>query len=223
MRAVAIVPAFDEEGRVGATVDALRSLDGVEAVVVVDAGSRDATGAEASAAGATVLVSPGRIGKGEALEAGVSRAGSADLYVLADADLGASAARMGPLLDEVRSGRADMAVAVFPAPPSGGFGLVKRMARSLIRRLTGLSPDEPLSGQRVVSDRCLRACRPLARGFGVEVGLTADAARLGFTIREVPVSLEHRFTRKDVPGFVHRGRQGLDAVRAAAPRLLSLR
>jgi hypothetical protein len=57
----------------------------------------------------------------------------------------------------------------------------------------------------------------------VEVGLTADAARLGFRVREMPIALEHRYTKKDLAGFLHRGRQGLDSIRAAAPRVLRVR
>jgi hypothetical protein len=220
---IALVPAFDEEDRIGATVRALRSVAGVDTVVVVDAGSGDGTARAAAGAGAHVVVAPRRLGKGDALEAGLDRSEPADVFVLADGDLGASALRIGPLLDEIASGRADMAVAVLPRPPTGGFGLMKRLARFLIRSVGGLAPTEPLSGQRAVAGRCLQACRPLAGGFGVEVGLTSDAARLGFRVREIPVPLEHRFTTKDLSGFLHRGRQGLDAIRAAAPRILRLR
>ena len=223
MTTLALVPALDEEDRIEATVRALRSVPGIDSVVVIDAGSHDRTATMAAAAGARVMVSPRRLGKGETLEASLDRAGPADLFVLADADLGSSAARIGPLLEHVASGGADMAIAVLPAPPTGGFGLMKRLARALIRIIAGVAPAEPLSGQRVVTGRCLQACRPLASGFGVEVGLTADAARLGFRVMEMPIALEHRFTRKDLRGFVHRGRQGLDSIRAAAPRVLRVR
>jgi glycosyltransferase involved in cell wall biosynthesis len=223
VRTIALVPAFDEEERIGATVLALMSISRIDGVVVVDAGSSDRTAAAAAAAGARVVAAPRRLGKGDALEAGLERTDRADAYVLADADLGASAAGIEPLLDEVEQGRADMAIAVLPSPPTGGFGLMKRLARALIRATGGLAPREPLSGQRALTGRCLQSCRPLASGFGVEVGLTADAARLGFRMREIPVQLEHRYTRKDLAGFLHRGRQGLDATRAAAPRMLRLR
>ena len=43
-RVVALVPAYERADSVAATVDALRALAGVDEVVVVDDGSRDATG-----------------------------------------------------------------------------------------------------------------------------------------------------------------------------------
>ncbi len=55
VRVVALVPARDEADRVGATVAALRSIDAVNEVVVIDDGSQDGTASEALTAGATVL------------------------------------------------------------------------------------------------------------------------------------------------------------------------
>jgi glycosyltransferase involved in cell wall biosynthesis len=220
---LALVPARDEEDRVGETVRALRSIGVVDDVVVVDSGSRDGTVRAALAEGARVLVAPSPLGKGDALEGALWRLPPADTYVFADADLGASASELRPLIGEVAEDRADMAVAVLPEPPTGGFGLVKRGAGWVIRWACGFDPREPLSGQRVLTAACLRACRPVSSGFGVEVGLTIDAVRMGFRVVELPVDLHHRFTRKDLAGFAHRGRQGLDAARAALPRTLALR
>jgi glycosyltransferase involved in cell wall biosynthesis len=191
--------------------------------VVVDDGSRDDTAERAAAAGAGVLRAPRNLGKGGAVERALDLVAPADVYCLADADLADSAAGIAPVLDEVLAGRADLAVGVLPAPPTGGFGLVKRFARAAIRRVAGFRAEEPLSGQRAITRDCLQASRPLADGFGLETAMLADVARLGFRIAEVPVSLGHRFTRKDLSGFRHRARQGLDIARAAAPRLAGLR
>jgi glycosyltransferase involved in cell wall biosynthesis len=220
---LALVPARDEEDRVGQTVRALRSTGVIDDVVVVDSGSHDATARVAASEGARVLVAPAPLGKGDALEGALWRLSPAATYVFADADLGASASEFRSLIREVVEDRADMAVAVLPMPPTGGFGIVKRAAGWAIRRASGFDPREPLSGQRVLTAACLRACRPISCGFGMEVGLTIDAVRMGFRVVELPVDLHHRYTRKDLAGFAHRGRQGLDAARAAVPRALALR
>ncbi len=220
---MALVPARNEGEVVGATVSALRGIPTVSEVVVVDDGSTDETASAALAAGATVLSIPRRAGKGKALEGAFRRLPPADLWLLTDGDLGNSASGMEVLLAEVLEGRADLAVAVLPAQQSGGFGLVKRAARRAIRAASGFEPREPLSGQRAITGKALTACRPVARGFGVETAMTIDAVRRGFRVVEVPAELFHRPTRRDPRGFAHRGRQGLDILLAVVPRLLGLR
>ncbi|GIU99712.1 MAG: hypothetical protein KatS3mg014_1328 [Actinomycetota bacterium] len=220
---VALVAARDEGGRVGDTVRALRAIPGVGQVVVVDDGSTDGTAAEALAAGAVVLRSRRPVGKGGALEGALRRLPPAEVWLFADADLGRSARLLEHLLGPVLAGRADVAIARFPPSGGGGFGLVKRAAAAAIRLLTGYTPSEPLSGQRAVTERALTACRPLARGFGVETAMTIDALRAGFRIVELPLGLSHRPTGKTLRGFAHRARQGLDIALAVAARALGLR
>jgi glycosyltransferase involved in cell wall biosynthesis len=221
MRVTAVVAARNEAGRVGDTVRAILAIPGVDEVVVADGSSADGTAEEALAAGARVLVGPTRDGKGGALEAALDRTEPADLYLLLDADLGATAGEGVALLEAVRSGEADLAVGVLPREPRhGGFRLVKRAAVEAIRRLSGFRAVEPLSGQRAVTSGCLAAVRPLARGFGVEVAMTVDAVRAGFHVIEVPVAMRHEPTGRDLAGFLHRGRQGLDLLRVTLPRAL---
>jgi glycosyltransferase involved in cell wall biosynthesis len=218
---VALVAARDEAGTVRATVQAIRTLSEVDEVVVIDDGSGDDSAREARAAGARVLVAPRNLGKGGALEAALGRLRPADVYLFLDADLGASAKEAEPLLDEVLSGRADLAVGVLPRDPRhGGFRLVKRVAFLTIRILSGFRAAEPLSGQRAATRAVVEGVRPLARGFGVEPAMTIDAVRMGFRVRELPVAMHHAPTGRNLRGFVHRGRQGWDLLAAAIPRAL---
>src|SRR5262249_57130217 len=76
---------------------------------------------------------------------------------------------------------------------------------------------EPLSGQRALSSAAREACFPLAPGFGCEVRMTIDAARAGLRVEERELPLRHRATDRDARGFLHRGRQLLDAVLACGP------
>ena len=71
-RIAAIIPVLDEEGAIG-TVVAAMPRGWVDDVIVVDGGSRDATVAEAGAAGATVLVERER-GYGRACAQGAGAA-----------------------------------------------------------------------------------------------------------------------------------------------------
>lgn len=215
---VALVAARDEEGRIGPSVSALRGF--ATDVVVVDDASTDATSQEASAAGATVLrVDPGR-GKGGALEGALERIGGADVWLLADGDLGETARGLEAIVRIVEAGEADVAIATFPPARAGGFGLVKWASAHAIRVQCGFHAAEPLSGQRALTARAMDAVRPLAAGFGVETAMTIDAVRAGLRVVEVPVDgLDHRPTYRDAPGFAHRARQGWDVARAVWPRL----
>jgi Glycosyl transferase family 2 len=216
---IAVVPARDEAGSVGATVRALEPM--VDEVVVVDDASIDGTAAAALVAGASVLQASRRRGKGRAVEEALRRLEPAEVWLFADADLGSTAARLGPLLAAVREGRADVAIAVFPALAGGGFGIVKGMAARSIGRLTGFEPREPLSGQRALSAKALATVRPLAPGFGLETAMTIDAVRAGLRVVEIPIEgLSHRPTGRGARGFAHRARQGMDILGVVAARAL---
>jgi hypothetical protein len=219
---LALVAARDEEGRIADTVTALRSV--CDEVVVADDGSRDRTAAAAEEVGALVLVVPESIGKGGALEGALARLDPSDAYVLVDGDLGTSAKEAAALLEEVRAGRADLAIGILPRDPRhGGFRVVKRAAATAIQAVCGFRAREPLSGQRALSREAMEAVRPLSPGFGVDVGMTIDAVRAGLRVVEVPVAMEHLPTGRSPAGFLHRARQGLALLGATAPRALGLR
>lgn len=215
-----VVPAYNEADRLPGTLAALRSLDGIAEIIVVDDGSRDGTGEAARGEKTTVLTLPKNRGKGAALQWGVSRVHH-DVVVLLDADLGASAAFAVQLIEPVLAGEADVAVATFAADRPAGFGFVQTLARKGIRSLAGVSLRSPLSGQRAVHRRVLEVVPTFASGFGAEVAFTIDAIRAGFRLREVPVPMSHRETGRDAAGFLHRGRQLWHVARALASRVLT--
>jgi glycosyltransferase involved in cell wall biosynthesis len=216
-----VIPARNEGARVAATVRATKGIPGVDEVVVMADGSTDGTAEEARRAGARVLVASRQVGKGGALEAAVDRSEPADVYVFLDGDVGESADQAARLLEEVLEGRADLAIGLLPREPRhGGFRLVKRFAAAVIERLAAFRAREPLSGQRAVTREVLETVRPLAPGFAVEVAMTIDAVRAGFTVVEVPVEMQHDPTGRDLAGFIHRGKQGLAVLQAATSRLV---
>src|SRR5439155_14400215 len=160
---------------------------------------------------------------GAAVEGALERGVPAAAYLLVDGDVAETAGEAGALLDEVLAGRLDLAIGRLPAQAGGGFGMVKEMAAGVIRSLTGFEAESPLSGQRAITREALWACRPLAGGFGIETAMTIDAVRLGFRVGEVRVDMRHRPEGRSLQGFAHRARQGLDILRAAAPRALRVR
>jgi glycosyltransferase involved in cell wall biosynthesis len=208
------MPAHNEAARIAASVAAARGIAGVTDVVVVDDGSADKTAELARQAGARVVSLPRNAGKGAALNAGLVHVDdAADILLLLDADLGDTAAEGARLLEPIVAGTADMTVgALERTPGSGGFGLVKGLARSGIAHLVGgdFLPGAPISGQRALSRAAWVAATPFANGYGAEVALTVRALWAGLRIIEVPVAMRHAATGRDLAGFLHRGRQFLD-------------
>jgi len=232
-RVACLIPAKDEEQRIGATVTAARNLPGVQIVIVCDDGSKDETSSRASAAGAIVVSHHRNRGKAAAVESAVNGLGvleqrdgrpEAGTLLLLDADLEDSAANCAPLLEPVVTGRADLTIAVLPAQvradgsAPGGFGLVMTTATRGIAELTGWTPTAPLSGQRCLTRRAFELASPLAAGWGMEVGMTIDVLRAGLKITEVEIDLRHRATGTDLGGQLHRAKQLRDVTRALAAR-----
>lgn len=225
MSVIALIPAHNEATRIEATVAGARSVAEIDRVVVIDDASTDGTADLAAAAGAEVLRLDRNRGKGGALQHGLdSVADDADVIALLDGDLGDTAAEVGLLLAPVLAGDADMTIATLPKPPgSGGFGLVKGLARAGIKMLSGFETTAPLSGQRVLSRSAWTAATPFATGYGVEVGLSVRAARAGLRLLEVPTTMTHAATGRDVAGFRHRGRQFVQVLGALARLALGRR
>jgi glycosyltransferase involved in cell wall biosynthesis len=221
---VVIVAAHNEADRIGATLDALnRAFPGTE-IVVADDASTDGTSDVALARGAEVVSRRRPHGKGANVTAAAEAALDRDLgtrapiYVLCDADLGASAGELAPLVAAVEEDSCDLAVAGFRNRVGGGFGFTLGFARWAIERRCGYRASAPLSGQRAMRAAVLRDVLPFAHGYGMETGMTIDAVRAGHRIREVELDLEHRLTGRNLGGFVHRGRQLLDIARAYLAR-----
>jgi glycosyltransferase involved in cell wall biosynthesis len=218
-----IVAARNEADRIGGTLAGLREALPGAALWVADDASTDGTAEAAIVAGGQVVSRRRPHGKGANVTAAAEAALSAEpapaLVLLCDGDLGSCAARLGPLVAAVRSGECDIAVAAFSRRRGGGFGVALGFARWAIRRLGGgLEVKAPISGQRAMRVEVLRATLPFASGYGMEMGMTIDAARAGFRLREYELDLEHRATGRSPRGFLHRGRQLSDFARAYLSR-----
>ncbi|MDO5672714.1 MAG: glycosyltransferase family 2 protein [Actinomycetaceae bacterium] len=211
-RVAVIIPARNEADRIAATVRVCRAIPLVDLMVVVDDGSTDGTQHAARAAGAVTVRHSVNRGKASAMETGSKVVAMRDpvdgpgrLLLFIDADLGESAANCAPLVQAVLEGEADCAIAALPPQQdAGGHGFVTGLARRAIQRITGWTPTQPLSGQRCLTHEAFFSVLPLAGGWGVETGMTIDLLLQGYTVQEVPCDLEHRATKNNFRGYLHR-------------------
>jgi glycosyltransferase involved in cell wall biosynthesis len=223
-----VIPARNEADRIQATATAAMRIPGVALVIVVDDGSKDGTAAAARRSGAVVIRHGRNRGKGAAMETGAKAVALLDQrerrdrprhLLFLDGDLAGTAALAGPLAEPVLAGTADMTIAVFTTTVKlGGHGLVVGLSGAGIRRATGWRPAQPLNGQRCLTRAAFEAARPLARGWGVETGLTIDLLRQGLRVTEVRVDLAHRATGTGLRAQLHRAHQLAGVARALAVR-----
>lgn len=195
-RVLVLMPAFEEESRVGAVVRGALAATPPDAsleVVVVDDGSADATAGRASEAGARVVRLPENRGVGAALKAGfeLARAERFDYLVTIDADGQLDPAQIPSLLGLVRRGEADAAVGSRflrgrPEYMSAG----KAAGLRLLAGAVGLAVDAPLTdlscGVRALNARAIAAARPSFEYDYVQETLLQYFAA-GLRVVEVPV------------------------------------
>ena len=192
-----------------ATAAATAALREADALAGGPVGAGGAGGAGGTGSGTHAGAAPAAVAPGEPGE---------PIFVLCDGDLADSAGELGALAATVRHGEADMAVAAFARRVGGGVGLAVGFARWAIVRRCGLRMTSPISGQRALRARTLRAVLPFAHGFGMELGMTIDAVRAGYRLVEVELPLSHRASGRTLAGFIHRARQLADFARAFLAR-----
>lgn len=218
-----VIPAWNEARTIGHTLrylhEAKQRFCWWDELIVVDDGSDDGTAQAAMPFADKVIVLEANRGKGAALAAGCQYC-SHPIVLLLDADLGPSVELARHLLPPLIQEQADMTIAKFPkSQTKAGFGLVKKLATVGIYMLCGYETEAPLSGQRAIRKTMLSDVHFAAR-FGVEVGLTIDAVRRGYVVKEVEIAFRHRETGRDWRGFMHRGKQFVEVFHTLVDRWL---
>jgi glycosyltransferase involved in cell wall biosynthesis len=213
MTVTVVLPAYNEESRIVDTLKAVKGLSLVDEIIVVNDGSTDRTAEQVREMAITLVDLPTNQGKGGAMNAALPYI-NCDLVVFLDADLGSSAKEAVKIIQVVADGLCDLAIAAFPAPTrKGGFGLVKGTAAWAIRRAGKMEVTAPLSGQRAMTRKALEMLSPFDEDYGVELGMTIKALALGLRVMEVPTTMSHKETGRDIKGFLHRGKQFIDVIR----------
>lgn len=189
-----VIPAKDEQGRVGAVVNRVRSqADGpAPTIYVVDDGSEDETASVAREAGARVLRHRVNLGKGAALLTGAEAAvkNGARLLVLMDADGQHDPGEMSRLLEPIQAGRADLVLGYrgFTGGMPPAMRLGNTVLSGLFATLFGLTVRDTQCGYRALTAKALESLRWSALDYAVETEMLVHAVRAGLRIEEVPIA-----------------------------------
>lgn len=179
-KAAAVIPAYNEAGRIGDVLRAVAASKLVDEIIVVTDGCSDSTAEEARGVAARVEELFNRklsfrvfelkqnIGKGGAMTYGAHRT-DADVLLFLDADLigiksGQVDGLLAPMLHENVDERADMTLGLFGAPRGGLFGWWLGVCHRNVAAITG---------QRAIRRDVFLAIPDLTRSrFGVEIAIT---------------------------------------------------
>lgn len=209
----AVIPAYNEEERIVDTIRAVKTVDAIDKIIIVNDGSSDNTSLKARDEGVTVIdLHPNR-GKGGAMNASLDQIDS-DIVVFLDADLGNSAVEAGKIVQPVIDGVTDLCIAAFPPPSKkGGFGIVKGTAAWVLKKVGQDKVTAPLSGQRAMTAKVLKEITPFYEAYGVELAMSINALLMGFRLMEVPTTMKHNESGRNLKGFMHRGKQFIDVLK----------
>jgi len=201
-----IIPALNEADSIGVQLRQLPPL--FAQIVVVDNGSKDATGDVARTAGAQVVREPRR-GYGRACLAGIAALRSdITAIVFMDADLSDDPADAGRLAETLVAGGWDMVIGsrVLGHPEPGSLTPVQRFGNWLTTRLIRWiwrAPFTDLGPLRIVRREALRRLDMRDGDFGWNVEMQVKAVRLGLKVTEIPVSYGRRkFGKSKISGTV---------------------
>lgn len=169
-----IIPAYNEEKRLGAVLEAAKGCSLINEIVVVDDGSTDLTSQVAQQHGVKLIKLARNEGKGRAVQVGLEETTESEFIVLSDADIiGLKAEHFTKLIKPLLEDESlDMTVGKFV----GG-----RLRTDLSQWLV-----PAISGQRALRRRLVATLPDLSKArFGVEVVITRLAKSKNAKVKEV--------------------------------------
>jgi glycosyltransferase involved in cell wall biosynthesis len=182
-----LIPCYNEEATIGATVEGFRSALPGATVYVYDNNSRDRTVEIAAKAGAVVR-SERQQGKGHVVRRMFADI-EADVYVMTDGDLTYDPEAAPEMVSLLVAEQLDMVVGTRRHEAKhayrGGHVLGNRAFTGLLAGLFGRSFNDIFSGYRVFSRRFVKSFPVLSSGFEIETEMSVHALELRMPVGEV--------------------------------------
>jgi glycosyltransferase involved in cell wall biosynthesis len=186
-RIAVLLPCYNEEAAIGATVEGFRQALPGATIYVYDNNSRDRTREVAAAAGAVVRTETQQ-GKGCVVRRMFADI-EADVYLMADGDLTYDPASAQQMVDLLLNEQFDMVVGTRKHDASeayrGGHVLGNKLFTRLLAGLFGRSFTDIFSGYRAFSRRFVKSFPVLSQGFEIETEMSVHALELRMPVGEI--------------------------------------
>jgi len=193
-RIAVLLPCFNEEATIAATVAGFRAALPSAAVYVYDNNSRDRT-REIAVSGGAVVRSERQQGKGHVVRRMFADI-DADVYVMADGDLTYDPSSAQAMVDLLLAEQLDMVVGTRRHQEKdayrGGHVLGNKLFTDILGKLFGRSFSDIFSGYRVFSRRFVKSFPVLSSGFEIETEMSVHALELRMPVGEVETAYASR-------------------------------
>lgn len=192
-----LIPAYNEEITIEKVVKDFRKELPDADIYVYNNNSKDKTEELAKNAGA-IVVNEYKQGKGNVVRS-MFRDIEADIYIMVDADDTYPAEEVHPLIEEVRSGRADMVIGDRLSNGTYGkenkrsfHGFGNELVKNTINCIFNVKLNDIMTGYRVFNRDFVKNFPVLSGGFEIETEMTFHALDRNYRIVEIPITYRDR-------------------------------
>ena len=194
-----VLPAKNESGAIGNTVNKIKALNLIVEILVVNDGSTDNTKEIAEQAGAKVVSHPYSKGNGSAIKTGARHA-KGEVIIFMDADGQHDPKDIPRLLQKIEEGY-DLVVGARQkgSQASLGRGIANRLYNNLATYMTEHRVEDLTSGFRAVrADKFREFLYLLPNGFSYPTTSTMAFFRAGYSVSYIPIHAAKRIGKSHI-------------------------
>lgn len=194
-----VLPAKNEAGAIQQTVKAIKQLNRVDEIIVVNDGSTDDTAQIAEQAGAKVISHPYSKGNGAAIKTGARNA-TGDIIIFMDADGQHDANDIFKLIERIEEGY-DLVVGARQkgSQASIGRGIANKLYNNLATYMSDHHVEDLTSGFRAVrAEKFREFIYLLPNGFSYPTTSTMAFFRAGYSVTYVPIHAAKRIGKSHI-------------------------